>query len=148
MKTRLILFQEFLHEESDTVEPFTRVKKTLAESACEYDKIKDRLLNEYRIIMSSPVLTARDFNYNGSLEKHIAKALMTCNNETCLPRKHARVAGAAIYGGVRILKDEWFQNECSCSLAKQIASGDQITDMLARGFGPMTIQISDIHEQD
>ena len=134
MGARQERFQKFLDENSETVDPFERIKEALTRSASEYDQIKDQLLKEYRVVTSSPVLTARDYRYECFFESQITRALMTFRKKTYLPRELARVAGAAIYGGARVIKDEWLQRECSYQLCDQVKFGNQIVDMLAQGF--------------
>lgn len=134
VRGRQARFRQLLEADSETVEPFDRVKHALVKTAAEYDRMSDQLLVEYRMVTSSKYLTTRDIEFDAVLEKTLVNTLLTYRGSRYLSRKEARIAAAAIFGAVRVLMDEWFQKECRHSLKSHARLCLSIVDMLAQGF--------------
>lgn len=135
VRGRQARFRLYLDRNAETVDPFERIKFALLKTADEYDSDPEALLEEYQIVSASPYLTTRDVEHDSNIERMMTAALMRFQGKRFLSRKQARIAGAAIFGAVRVLMDEWFQKECTHALRNHARYCVQIIDMLALGYG-------------
>ncbi len=129
---RLAIFKEMLSStKSGDKKVFTAIKTALISFAKYYESIKDELIEEYQIVVSSPYLIARDVEKDRDFEDAIAEEIFKRLGDGATARKKAKILAASLFGTVRIVMETWFEGGCRESLAK---IGKESLDILSDGF--------------
>ncbi|MGB9600182.1 MAG: TetR family transcriptional regulator [Myxococcota bacterium] len=131
-KARVAIFKEMLlSAKSDDKPVFSDIKSALVNFARYYDSIKDELVEEYQIVVSSPYLIAKDIEKDRDFEDAIADEIYRRLGDGRLNRKRAKILAAAIFGAARIVMEEWFEGGCKPQLVKVARES---LDILSGGF--------------
>jgi AcrR family transcriptional regulator len=129
---RIVEFRSLLARHRKTETPINAVKKTLIDFAEDYEKNKSQLLREWRIVVASPILIARDVELDFEFERAIAEVLAEESGPDSAAGRDARILAGSIFGAVRATMQEWFVGECRTSL---IELGRRTLDMLDKILG-------------
>ena len=87
---------------------YARVRAAILEFATWYTERRDPLLDEYRIVTSSPLLLAQDVELDTEYEAILAGALGDVDGAAPAARQRARLAAGALFGVVRAVLQEWY----------------------------------------
>lgn len=118
-RARLAIFREMLSSaRSRENKVFDAIKSALISFAKYYDSIKEELLNEYQIVVSSPYLIARDLEKDREFEEAIAAEISRRLGGGERDKRRARIFAAAIFGTARIVMEEWFEGGCRSPLVR------------------------------
>ena len=98
----------------DPERPLLGVRSALAEYVKYYAKSRDDLLAEFRYVLASKDLAARDADNDGHYEAAIVEALARAG----LSGHRAGVLGGVIFGGIRATVFEWFSGGCRGDLRR------------------------------
>ncbi len=131
-KARLSIFKEMLSSaKSDDKKVFSALKSALVNFARYYDEIKNELMDEYQIVVSSPYLIARDIEKDRDFEDAIADEIFKRLGDSDNKKNKSRIFAAAIFGTARIVMEEWFEGGCRKPLVKL---AEKSLDILSEGF--------------
>ncbi len=131
-RARLSIFKEMLSSaKSEDKKIFTAIKNALINFAKYYDGIKEELLDEYQIVVSSPYLIAHDIEKDRDFEEAIAEEIFKRIENKYSDRKKAKILAAALFGTIRIVMESWFEGGCKQPLNK---IGKESLDILSEGF--------------
>jgi len=131
-KPRVAIFKEMLSKaKSNDGKITTAIKNALVSFSGYYDSIKKELLDEYRVVMSSPYLIAKDIEKDRDFEDAIFEEIYKRLGEGQKNRYRARILAAAIFGCARIVMENWFEGGCKNSLEKL---GRESLEILFLGF--------------
>ncbi|RJO71549.1 MAG: TetR family transcriptional regulator [Myxococcales bacterium] len=111
--------------------PFKAVRYGCLAIAAYFMEIKEELLLQRRIIFASPFLTSRQTEYDNQWEKVIADRLIPAVADNPADVRAARIAGGAIFGVIRAVLRDWFEDGCRQDLVKL---GETAFDLLKKGF--------------
>lgn len=117
-------------QQADTA--FGRVRGALLEFAAYYMTIRDDLQVDWRIVLSSPLLIARDVENDRHFEGAIAAVLGEREGESETTRRHARVMAAAVFGAIRAVVLEWLHKGGEGDL---VSLGREALDLIQSGIG-------------
>lgn len=92
--------------------PFDAVYYGLLDMAAYFKQIRRELLQQRKIIHSSPTLQARQIEFDYEWEAVIAERMMIAGQENPLSQKEARLFAGAIFGVVEVVLREWFAGNC------------------------------------
>jgi AcrR family transcriptional regulator len=120
-----------LLDAQDADSAFTAVRGALLEFAAYYMAIRDELVVDWRIVISSPLLVARDVENDRQFEGAIAATLGDREGESESTRRRARVMAAAVFGAVRAVVLEWLHAGGEADL---VALGREALDLIAKGL--------------
>ena len=109
---RILLFRSLLADRSTSNAPFESVRSALLALSKYYADNALNLLMEFRIVTSSPELTACDLELDFEFENAIAEVLSSAGRPDEKADRRARIYAGAIFGAVRSTMNEWFQGEC------------------------------------
>jgi AcrR family transcriptional regulator len=126
--------KDFLLDSADAIPPFERVKSAMMQTAADYERDRDRMLTEYRIVTSSKTLIALDIEQDMKLQKSIAAALRTWKGKPFLSKRQANLAAGAVFGSIRALMEEWFESGCRQSIKRMSKDCLRLVDVLSEGF--------------
>lgn len=131
-KARIAIFKEMLSSaKSEDKLVFSAIKNALVNFARYYDSIKNELIEEYQIVVSSPYLIAKDIEKDRDFEDAIAEEIYKRLGFGKANQRKARILAAAIFGTARIVMEEWFEGGCKTSLIKLARES---LDILSGGF--------------
>ncbi|MCX7945246.1 MAG: TetR family transcriptional regulator [Deltaproteobacteria bacterium] len=131
-KARLAIFREMLSSsKSEDKKVFSAIRNALINFSKYYDEIKDELLEEYQIVVSSPYLIAKDIEKDRDFEEAIYEEISRRLGKDDNIRKKARIFAAALFGTARIVMEEWFEGGCRRPLVKLARES---LDILSGGF--------------
>jgi len=131
-RPRVAIFKEMLSKaKSDDGKINTAIKNALVNFSRYYDGIKQELLREYKIVMSSPYLISRDIEKDRDFEEAIFEEIYKRLGEGRKNRYRSRILAAAIFGCARIVMEDWFEGGCKNSLEKM---GREALEILFSGF--------------
>jgi AcrR family transcriptional regulator len=131
---RIGIFRELLARHGERCGPAEKVRRTLRDFAEEYQRNRARLLAEYRIVVGSPVLIARDVELDIEFEEAIAEALGAGRKRNAAAARRARILAGAVFGAVRAVMQLWFEKGCRPRLADLGQEGLQIIDASLEPF--------------
>jgi len=109
---RIRLFRELLDHFMKDLPPVTATKQALLELANDYMAHKENLLDEFKIVTTTPILMAKDIALDTEYEAAIAEAFVSKTDGNKEARYRATVLAAAIFGSVRATMIIWFSNGC------------------------------------
>jgi hypothetical protein len=96
-----------------------------------YYSIKNELIEEYQIVVSSSYLVAKDIKKERDFEDAIAEKIYKSLGEERANLRRARILASAIFGTARIVMEEWFESGCKVPLIK---FARESLDILSGGF--------------
>ena len=127
---RLEMFVAFLEANQNTENPFDTLRDATRFFASDYHEKADKLVQQQKLIMSSPTLVAREREIDRDWEREIAKAFAKRSNDPQAPLWSAVTAGA-VMGVVRATVNYWCANEGRDDLGEL---GLIAIECLERGF--------------
>jgi AcrR family transcriptional regulator len=110
---------------------FATVRAAVLEFAAWYVERRDELLDEYRIVTSSPLLVARDVELDTEYEAVLAEALGDREGASPAARRRARLVAGALFGVVRAVLQEWYAEGAAPDL---LALGAEGLALVERGL--------------
>jgi AcrR family transcriptional regulator len=113
---------------SDVPVGYAAVRQAVLEFAAWYAAGREELLDEYRIVMSSPLLVARDVELDTEYEAAIAEALGDADGAEPVTRRRARLVAGALFGTIRATLQEWFAGGCTDDLLSLGSEGLTLVD--------------------
>ncbi|MBW1811374.1 MAG: TetR family transcriptional regulator [Deltaproteobacteria bacterium] len=128
---RVVRFRLLLARHKSAETPIKVVIEALIDFAGEYEKNKDQLLREWRIVVASPTLIVRDVELDLEFEQAIAEVLAGEKGPNSVAFSDARILAGAIFGAVRAIMQEWFGSECKSNLPEL---GRHALEMLDKGL--------------
>ncbi len=129
---RVAIFKEMLSSaKSNNEKIFDAIRVALLNFAKYYESIKDELREEYKIVVSSPYLIAKDIEKDRDFEEAISEEIYKRLGGGQQNRYRAKILASAIFGTVRTVMEDWFEGGCKSSLIK---SGRDALDLLSGGF--------------
>ncbi len=118
-RARLAIFREMLSTaKSDDKKVFSAIRNALINFSQYYDEIRNELIEEYQIVVSSPYLIAKDIEKDRDFEDAISEEIYRRAGDGEMGRKKSRILAAAIFGTARIIMEEWFEGGCRKPLVK------------------------------
>jgi AcrR family transcriptional regulator len=123
-RAQLEALEEELRRPKKNEAPFATVRRALLSVAGLHLAAKDEILAEHRVLAASPVLLARDLEWDRKAFSALAHALMRDGGE---PRR-ARIAAGAIVGALRVVIESWVEGGGTSDL---VAEGEEALDLLA-----------------
>ncbi len=127
---RVARLQDLL-DATEAESAFGRVRGALVEFAGYYMDNRDDLQVDWRIVLSSPLLIARDVENDRHFEGAIATTLGDREGESELSRRRARVMAAAVFGAIRAVVLEWLHGGGESDL---VALGQEALDLMEAGL--------------
>lgn len=131
---RLGMFRRLLSEGCDGESPFATVERAIIELAGVFHRARRELLDQQRIIESSPHLIAHELAWYDRWEGAIRDALAA----PCFPDDEksyrARLIASAMFGVVRAALSAWYADGCREDLVR--AAGRELR-ILERGVAEM-----------
>lgn len=134
---RISLFRELLEHYAKDLPPVTATKEALLDLARDYMIHKEPLLDEFKIVTSTPVLKAKDIELDMEYESAIAETLIAKTDGSKEARYRSTVLSAALFGSVRATMLMWFANGCQEDL---FALGDITLEMFGDDFNRIVIE--------
>ncbi len=113
---------------------YAALRRAVLEFAGWYVETRDELIDEYRIVTSSPLLVARDVELDTEYEAAIAQALGDVEGSAPSARRRARLVAGAIFGVIRATMQEWFAGGCTDDLLRL---GTEGLDLLEHGLASL-----------
>jgi AcrR family transcriptional regulator len=131
---RLEMFRRLLADERDDESPFDVVRRAIIELAGEFHRARRELLDQQRIIESSPHLIAHELAWYDKWESAIRDALAAHCSRDDERVYRARLIASAVFGVVRAALGGWYADGCRQDLV-QLAK--QELGVLERGVAAM-----------
>ncbi|NUP05199.1 MAG: TetR family transcriptional regulator [Polyangiaceae bacterium] len=116
--TQLERFRLALDEAPESAPILDVLRQSFVLIAEDYRANRDRIQAERMLFRSSPDLAARDLAIDREFEQVIAKTVMARSGRSAAAQRGARFFAAAAMGVVRVLIDEWAEEEGSLDLVK------------------------------
>jgi len=110
---------------------FAPIRAAILEFAGWYAGRRDELLDEYRIVTSSPLLVARDVELDTEYEALLAEALGDVEDAIPAARRRARFVAGALFGVVRAVLQEWYAGGATSDV---LALGAEGLALVERGL--------------
>lgn len=133
---RMALYKTFLTAGSDSIPPFERIKNCVALIGDDYHQSREVLLTEFNVVKNSPHLQVIDISVDVQLEKLMAQCLRYYRGKTYLSARQSAMAGAAIFGGLRVMAWEWNKKGGKPSVRVAVRECTTFIDGLAVAFQP------------
>ena len=127
---RLSSFRSFLEKRDGAGSPVLSLQRAFDEMGALYMAERDELMTEYRIVMSSTYLIARDIELDSRFQHAMIDHLGGAEEGDA--RVRARLTGSAIFGMVRAVMEDWFSRGCRGDL---IAHNARVWELFNSGFG-------------
>jgi len=127
---RLARFRQLLSEQRQRRPPGRAVRAALEAFALEYQRAREELLREWRVVTSSPLLIARDVEQDLEFETAIAELLTDGQPAGDGAARRARILAGAVFGAVRATMQEWYSDGCRQDLVQLGRDGFQLVDGL------------------
>jgi AcrR family transcriptional regulator len=127
---RVARFRALLENQRKRRAPVDAVFQVLTEVAHDYQKRREALLREYRLVQRNPELIARDVELDYEYEFLVAESLAGRGRPGGRIPRRARILAGAIFGAVRATMADWFAGGCRADL---IQLGRQTMAILEAG---------------
>ncbi len=112
---RLQRFQEVLDKAQAASTPLTSAKVAILQLARDTMKNQQTLKIEYDIVTASPYLLALDVEQDMTYQRLMASALER-HPAGALDRFKANLLSGAIFGAIRSIMEDWYENDCQQNL--------------------------------
>ena len=127
---RIARFRQLLAEQRRQGPPGRAVRAALESFALEYQRARDELLREWRVVTSSPLLIARDVEQDLEFEIAIAELLIDGQPAGDGAARRARILAGAVFGAVRATMQEWYSDGCRRDLVELGRESFELVDGL------------------
>lgn len=127
-EARLSAFRDHLQTDLGPVEA---VRRGMLQLADDYTKRKKRVVRQQRIIASSGVTLAYDFERDQEWEQAVAELLGDRKGESEAVRRRARLAAGALLGVSRVVLRDWYESDGRGDLK---ARGEEALSLVLAGF--------------
>ena len=127
---RLNRFGEFMEKEFTAANPFVGPSRAVGAFAKEYALDKEQLQQEWRLVDSSPGLSARDRDLDFNFEILLAKTLVRGG----FGDREAAILAGAIFGSMRAAIHLWLLNGCEDDITEMGAPTLRMLDFMAVEF--------------
>jgi len=133
---RLAHLRALLAQHRTPAAPFAGVRDALLAFARQFERQREELLAEWRIVMASPLLIARDVELDTEFEDAIAESVVGSGAPGAPVASHqARLFAGALFGVIRAVMQEWYMGGCEASLVALGAEGLQLAGEGFARFG-------------
>lgn len=127
---RIARFRQLLAEQRQGRSPGRALRAALEAFALEYQRAREELLREWRVVTSSPLLIARDVEQDLEFETAIAELLADGHPAGAGTARRARILAGALFGAVRATMQEWYSDGCRRDLVELGRESFQLVDGL------------------
>jgi len=105
----------------------------LLQLAEDYQRNRDRVALQQRIVQSTPTLLAYDFELDRHWESAIAEALGDRPRKKAAVRRRAQLLAGALMGAIRVTLRQWYESGGRADLR---ALGQEAFELIRNGAGP------------